>query len=1270
MTTMAKECYDTDLLANSGTNQAERALPALAPSYARVDERSLADLILFAKKYAAYLNYYDLTNNISGDWQRFMENDVAVATAAIAALNTNDYYTYIDNLYAYTAAPTAPMAVPAYPDPKQTFTYIFDFIASIASLLNQSLPYIPSDTGYSPFLLVSIGSKLAAPLQLLADYYTYLNSTIPPASPVNPAAPATDPSAPVDPLVKISSLNFLGSAPWTYTIPSPNPLYAIYYAPGLNTNEIYRQIVADPVFTGTINDFLNGIAYIVNQTASTWLNAILTQYPKHTPHYTLYLSFLQIFQSARDHLNEYTGRHLEFYFRKVLQLTNNPGIPDNVHATFTLQKNTVQHLLSAGTRLKAGKDANSNDLFYALTSDIVLNQTSVQALRSLFLLKNSDSSGTTTLQLYASPIANSADGQGGKLTSTDKSWYPFGDLNNPVFSANTASIGFAIASDLLYLAEGNRVITLSFNVTYNGTQSPTFTMSPDAFSIQFTGPGKWFSATDPNYLVTSNTSFIATSWLVKMQIAINGNAPAIVPYSPKIHGGNFPQALPMIQVQLTEPDYLNYSFFKALTINSITLDVSVDAVQNLVLQNDDGKIDPSKPFKPFGQFPESGASFIIGSKEVFIKTLTKLSIAIGWQGTTPTDTVNLQYLSGGQWIPGPTATQISTNLNAPDFTGMLAELFGPGITAVSVRIPIITLPDFTPNQPYTKTTANGFINLSLQTSQYNLSNYLGNVQTAAASNTVTITTVAASGSTPASTTFKLNPPGTPTPMVPSPVADSISLGYSAETIFLDSTAGNPLLNPGNKKYNPEEDFNTRQNYFYHIEPFGFREIHPYLMPVPSATNPTAPDDQLNFLPVFNLDNLIGSTADTGTADSPDNGGELWIGLSGAIPGETHSILFQVSEGSSNPLRDITTVTWYYLSANNWIPLNDTVIDNTNNLSQSGLVILPLPGDETLVNTRADSGLVWVKAVVQQTTDAVCRIIAIIPNAAEAVFVQQTNPNVQFTANIPASTISKLSVADGAIKQIAQPYPSFGGIPAESKDQFNQRVSERLRHKQRAVTAWDYERLVLQYFPQIHKVKCLNHTYIDTTIPAYSELKPGHVLIVTIPDLQFLTGANQYLPFTNKGLLTQIQQFLVQLTSKFVQVHVENPLFEGIQVDFQVSFIAGADANFYRGQLDLAIQRYLMPWASGSPDQDINFGGSIEKSTLLNFVQSQPYVDYVTCFKMNQYIYGITGFANPIMNIDVAVATTARSIFVPYYVPGTPPTANLISSPANCTCNGQ
>ena len=43
-----------------------------------------------------------------------------------------------------------------------------------------------------------------------------------------------------------------------------------------------------------------------------------------------------------------------------------------------------------------------------------------------------------------------------------------------------------------------------------------------------------------------------------------------------------------------------------------------------------GPLEPGKPFMPFGPQPKLGASFIIGSQEVFQKTISQLSLNITW----------------------------------------------------------------------------------------------------------------------------------------------------------------------------------------------------------------------------------------------------------------------------------------------------------------------------------------------------------------------------------------------------------------------------------------------------------------------------------------------------------------------------------------------------------------------------------------------------------------------------------------------------------------
>ena len=63
--------------------------------------------------------------------------------------------------------------------------------------------------------------------------------------------------------------------------------------------------------------------------------------------------------------------------------------------------------------------------------------------------------------------------------------------------------------------------------------------------------------------------------------------------------------------------------------------------------------------------------------------------------------------------------------------------------------------------------------------------------------------------------------------------------------------------------------------------------------------------------------------------------------------------------------------------------------------------------------------------------------------------------------LPAGTITKSINAIAGIKKIKQSYEGEKGTEDESESLFRCRVSEKLRHKGRAWSAWDYARLLLE-----------------------------------------------------------------------------------------------------------------------------------------------------------------------------------------------------------------
>ena len=136
---MAANCYDTDLLKYSGTSQVQRILVALLNDYVKVDERKPADLILFEKKYGAYLNYFDATNSINGNWQNFMSKDAAVIIAAISDLKIKDFTSFIENINKETSDASSDI------DAEKYFKTIFDklFIPRSRSPFQNIMTAIP-----------------------------------------------------------------------------------------------------------------------------------------------------------------------------------------------------------------------------------------------------------------------------------------------------------------------------------------------------------------------------------------------------------------------------------------------------------------------------------------------------------------------------------------------------------------------------------------------------------------------------------------------------------------------------------------------------------------------------------------------------------------------------------------------------------------------------------------------------------------------------------------------------------------------------------------------------------------------------------------------------------------------------------------------------------------------------------------------------------------------------------------------------------------------
>ncbi len=164
------------------------------------------------------------------------------------------------------------------------------------------------------------------------------------------------------------------------------------------------------------------------------------------PHHALILAFLRQLARPQALLNQFTAEHLQFQMQQLLGFKPRPPQPDRAHLVLELKKGAAPLAITADQRFTAGKDALKVEQLFAPLRSTVVGHAQVARLASIV---------RDGQRLLFAPVANSADGLGAPLDKTAPRWPPFGRNTLP-----SAPIGFALASSVLRLAEGERSISL------------------------------------------------------------------------------------------------------------------------------------------------------------------------------------------------------------------------------------------------------------------------------------------------------------------------------------------------------------------------------------------------------------------------------------------------------------------------------------------------------------------------------------------------------------------------------------------------------------------------------------------------------------------------------------------------------------------------------------------------------------------------------------------------------------------------------------------
>ena len=329
---------------------------------------------------------------------------------------------------------------------------------------------------------------------------------------------------------------------------------------------------------------------------------------------------------------------------------------------------------------------------------------------------------------------------------------------------------------------------------------------------------------------------------------------------------------------------------------------------------------------------------------------------------------------------------------------------------------------------------------------------------------------------------------------------------------------------------------------------------------------------------------------------------LFIGISNIFRPTCLSLYFELGKFNVEKL----PVSWEFLDQKNeWCKFDRMNLykDGTCNFTRNGVVQIYLDENVFYKKKYLPTDVIWLFVKVDSISDSKIEFLKYVKNirtqAVEVTFSENSVGTIKDDVYLPKGTITKLVKNIKGIKKVEQPFDGFVGVSTETKDEFYCRVSEKLHHKGKAWSCWDYERILLEKFPQLAAVKC---------IPCSSN--PGVVNIVVFPNVSLVPQDNIYRPQIDAFTQQEIESFLPEISSPFVEFTISCPEYKTMKIECEIVLKQEYhDYDYYKEVIKEELINYLTPWINNP--MSVSFESFIpEKQDVLFFLEKLEYVNYI------------------------------------------------------------
>lgn len=901
------------------------------------------------------------------------------------------------------------------------------------------------------------------------------------------------------------------------------------------------------IFNDVTTAMLVSLQNIQMRCRSIDLHALI-QTKNHPAHIGLLFGFLKSYQKIQVKINNLSKRHLDYYYRNILEQKKMSAIADKVYVFFKLLPKSEHVLVPKNSLLTAGQDNLGEDRYFKLDKDLVLQSTKITVLKKLMF-----SSNDSILPLSKEDMITDISLENVNLSKQKEKKGSWNLFNIRQTEANIG-MGWALASPFFKSSEiTDKKFIISF--TFEDTTATLFRQNLNKL-VSHTSDKQtkeelayhFFNQTILLKITTSKSWFPIEKYQIdyipfldkktnniSFHFELSNYMPNWTVYKEDVHKCNFITQFPVLDFTLKETSvYYPYSLLKSLKISEIDLEVEVFKHRKPILCNKHGRVDTDAPFPILGVQPLKGNSFYLGLDEWQYRPLIKLDCIIEWY--------DIFQPNLATYYKGYSNKEIKDENFLLSFEGdKILSLF-----SLSEENRILPKTCWENLKIHKRTTNN---------------------------NPEHILTPLTSPNT--FVCFTLNSP---------------SVGFG-QMIYMDEILNHneKILRNKDKKvlppivnqpYTPkvkkiEVNYKAKQHIkftsddvtlfdFFHKHPLGCKKI--------------GSQNSATILPLL---------------AEEDTKAYLFIGLEQVKKNEALSFYFNLQY--LGKVAEKETVNISYLSGTVWkpIPKNHIVQNTTQEFTISGILEIIIPKDIHSNHQWFDKEKEWIRLSTSNHYNIPRECFYLETNVGIAT--RKLEAETEFVKPIPPKTITELKVGNKNIQQIYQPFPSFGGKDAEKEDEMYGRISHILRHKNRAIRIKDFMNLVLDNFSEVLYLKCLTSSLHRNIV------KPGELHLIVV----YKVDKNSNHSFSPLEFNEKIKRFLENKCLLGVVLKVYNPDTEEVKVNLNVRVKEGT--GFPKESIENKINQYIAPWLYSSDRRKNDFNFNLTITGLIRYVSREPSV---------------------------------------------------------------